>query len=37
MKIAIPKECLANETRVAASPDVIKKLIKISTPNIKVI
>ena len=26
MKIAIPKECLANETRVAASPDVIKKL-----------
>tara|TARA_B100001996_G_scaffold358392_1_gene322932 strand:+ start:602 stop:1759 length:1158 start_codon:yes stop_codon:yes gene_type:complete len=29
MKIAIPKECLANETRVAASPDVIKKLISL--------
>jgi len=27
MKIAIPKECLAGETRVAASPDMIKKLI----------
>jgi NAD(P) transhydrogenase subunit alpha len=27
MKITIPKESLANETRVAASPDVIKKLI----------
>ncbi len=26
MKIAIPKEILAKETRVAASPDVIKKL-----------
>ena len=29
MKIAIPKECLANETRVAGSPDVIKKLISL--------
>ena len=27
MKIAIPKESLANETRVSASPDVTKKLI----------
>lgn len=27
MKITIPKESLAKETRVAASPDVIKKLI----------
>jgi NAD(P) transhydrogenase subunit alpha len=29
MKITIPKESFANETRVAASPDMIKKLINL--------